>query len=494
MNTSKDKITPPDSFIIYSGLYNWYMQQDLSLDHKSKHRLHFCLLVFIQSYLEDNLTEHSQDSSAVAIADIYKRDMKCDSASFNELFNSYFDKAIEGNHHYSLDFYANGYKLKDAHLDGIFYFLIKEFENTNKLSYCKIEHNIYQETTLYKMSDGLFTRKKGEALESNNLSRKNEDKLERVERNILKDTSYKIEENTSFHLPNGYGKYPLTINIEYLKEQIKNTSIDKRERLFYIGLVTINSVYPFAVYKTLSTGRLQTTSNINKRFHPVLKNYQGIKKLHRKNIFKGMYEYDISTSAPTILLQLYKKDFPKAKTLTYIEDYINNKQKRREEWAFLIDEEDSISRVKSVLTAMFFGANIKKFRSNALNNEMSDKSFKILLNDEPFLALVNDVDKLFSALAKKYCQRRNGLKYYVADNLVGINKKFTLKDKKKAIAHIYQGIEVTILKAIYRKYQDSICLMIHDAIITKDKLDPQELSEIAFDKTGYEVTYEESIF
>lgn len=493
MNTSKDKITSPDSLVIYSGLYFWYVQQRLSLEHKSKYRSHFCLLMFIQNYLEDNLKEHFIESSAVAISDKYKRDMICDSSSFNELFDIYFDKAVEGNHHYSMPFYSNGYKLKDEYLNELFELLNQEFEDTNKLSYCKIEHNTYEETTLYETPNGLI-KYKTKALKLNGLSRRQEDSLKEVKLNILKATSFSFKEKISFKIPNGYDESPLTINIKYLKEQIKTPSIDKREKLFYMRLVTINSMYPFAVYKTANTGRLQTTSNINKKFHPVLQNYQGIKKIHRKNIFKGMYEYDISTSAPTILLQLYKNDFPKAKTLTYIEDYIGNKKERREQWASLIDEEDSISRVKSVLTAMFFGANIEKFRSDDLNKEMSEKSFRILLNDESFLALVNDVEELFSALAEKYCERRKGLKCYVVNNLAGISKKFTLKEKKKAIAHIYQGIEVTILKAIYEKYRDSICLKIHDAIITKDKLDPQELSRIAFEATGYEVTYEESIF
>lgn len=179
MNTTKDEIVHPESFIIYEGLYFWYMQQRLSLSHKAMHRSHFCLLVFIQGYLENNLNEHSQDSSAVAVADIYKRDMKCDSASFNELFNIYFDKAIEGSHNYGREFYSNGYKLKNEHINGLVDLLNLEFEQNNKLSYCKIEHNNYQNTILYETPNGL-TELKGKALELNNLSRKKEDELKKL--------------------------------------------------------------------------------------------------------------------------------------------------------------------------------------------------------------------------------------------------------------------------------------------------------------------------
>lgn len=493
MNTTKNKIEPPDSFIIYRGLYSWYLQQRLSLSHNSKHRSHFCLLVFIQSYLENNLNEHTQNSSAVAIADIYKRDMKCDSASFNELINIYFDKAIEGSHNYGREFYSNGYKLKDEHINGLFYLLNQDFEQNNKLSYCEIEHNNYQDTILYETSNGLI-KHKGKALELNGLSRKKEDSLEKVQLNILKDTSFRIKENISFHIPNGYFKYPLIINTEYLKELIKDSSINKLDKLFYMRLVTINSIYPFAVYKTVDTGRLQTTSNINKRFYTVLQNYQGIKKIHRKNIFKGMYEYDISTSAPTILLQLYINDFPNKPSLACIEDYIHHKKERREQWASLIDEENSIKAVKNILTAIFFGANIKGYRSKKVKKAILEENLNLLLKDKSFLSLVDEVEILFQELTKKYCTKRKNCKKYVVRNIQGISKKFGLKNKKKPIAHLYQGIEVTILKAIYEKYKDSICLMIHDAIITKDKLDPQELSKITLEASGYDVTYEESIF
>lgn len=493
MNTTKDEIIPPNSFIIYSALYFWYMQQGLSLEHNSKYRSHFCLLIFIQRYLENNLKEHSQDSKSVAIADTYKRHMTCDSAYFNELFNIYFDKAIEGNHNYGRDFYANGYKLKDEHMNGLFDLLNQEFEDTNKLSYCEIEDNNYQNTILYETPKGLI-KYKGKALELNGLSRKKEDSLKKVELNILKDTSFRIEENTSFHIPNGYFKYPLIINTEYLKELIKDSSINKLDKLFYMRLVTINSIYPFAVYKTVDTGRLQTTSNINKRFYTVLQNYQGIKKIHRKNIFKGMYEYDISTSAPTILLQLYINDFPNKPSLDCIEDYIHHKKERREQWASLIGEEDSIKAVKNILTAIFFGANIKGYRSKKVKKSISEENLNLLLKDKSFLLLVDEVEILFQELTKKYCTKRKELTYYVVKNMAEISKKFKPKKKKKAIAHLYQGIEVSILKAIYEKHKESICLMIHDAIITKDKLDPQELSKIAFKATGYDVTYEESIF
>lgn len=241
--TIEDKKIAPDSFTIYSALYFWYEQQNLSLNNKLKNRSHFCLLMFIQNYLENNLKEHSQDSSAVAISDSYKENMKCNSDSFNKLFNIYFDKSINAIYHHSIS-YANGYTLKDTCINELFHLLNQEFENTNELLYCEIEDENYQETIFYETPLNGLIKKKGEALKLNGLSRKKEDLLKEVKLNILQNSNIKIEKKTSFHIPDGYFKYPLTINTDYLRNLIKDPSINKLHKLFYMRLVTINSVYP----------------------------------------------------------------------------------------------------------------------------------------------------------------------------------------------------------------------------------------------------------
>lgn len=487
---SKNKL-PHKKFYIYEALYEWYTQQNLSLDHLSKKRSHFCILVFIQLYIENRFDLHSNNKDAVAISDNFKNILKCNSNSFNSIFDIYFEKLIDGNHTYCSPFYSNGYKLKDIYLHQIYNLIEKDFVKNNSLSYVIIEENEYYHTTLYNTPNNLWVKNKFFALKQNNISRRNEEKLLKKEATILKSFKIKDKQMLEFHIPKGYFKYPLIINSIYLKNLILKKEVNYLDKMFYMRLLTINSIYPYAVYKQLDTGRLQTISNINNNYYIVLMNYQGIKKTYRKNIFKEMYEYDISTSAPTILLQLYKKHFPADDPLNSINNYIKNKKECREYWASLIKEDNSVKKVKSILTALFFGANIKFYRSNKIKSIMTDENFRILLSNKDFSSLVDDVKKLFSSLTRKYCHRRKNLNNYVVKNMAGINRKFNLSEKNRAIAHIYQGIEITILKAIQEKYADSICLMIHDAIITRDKLDTSELSRLAFEATEYEVIFEE---
>lgn len=116
-----------------------------------------------------------------------------------------------------------------------------------------------------------------------------------------------------------------------------------------------------------------------------------------------------------------------------------------------------------------------------------------LFKDKRFKSLVDEVGILFKQLVKIHFITKKADKNKVITNAIGIEKEYIKKDKNRAIAFIYQGIEVQILLAIYEKYNNSIVLLIHDAIISKDKLDPQELSKIALEASGYNVSYEEEL-
>lgn len=102
-----------EEFYITSALYKWYLQQkELNLTHNSKHRSHFCLLILIQKAIYQQLREHSQDRDSFVLSDDYKIKGKCNSISFNELLNIYFDLTVKAEHTGEKK-YANGYKLKD---------------------------------------------------------------------------------------------------------------------------------------------------------------------------------------------------------------------------------------------------------------------------------------------------------------------------------------------------------------------------------------------
>jgi hypothetical protein len=495
--TQEQDKTIYEEFYITSALYEWYLQQkELNLTHNSTHRSHFCLLMLIQKAIFQELVEHSQDRDSFVLADKYKDTIKCNSASFNQLLNFYFDLTVEAENTGKKK-YANGYKLKDKVINEIFDIMLKDFENNNALDYVEIKHNEYSITELYITQSGYVVDTKKEALFLDGLTRRQENKLTIVKRNILKKRKVNKKEvyKTDFYIPKGYYKYPIVINEDHLLQLIKNKSLDKGHLLFYINIINIYRQFPFAIYKQISTGRLSGTTKINNKHNIILINYQGMKKVYRHEVFKAMYEYDISTSAPSILLTMFKKSY--TKELAYIQDYIDNKQNRREEWAKLLkgkDLEHNIKTVKSALTALFFGAELSKpyLISKEVKKTITTTQLITLLADEKFKYLVDEVVSLFNQLVKIHFQVRKDSKKKVVENAIGIKKEFSRKEKKRAIAFIYQGIEVQILLALYKKYNHSIVLLIHDAIISTDKLDPQGLSETALEASGYNVGYEES--
>lgn len=493
---SKKKDTHVDKVLIPLPLYHWYLQQNLDLTHRLQNRSHFCLLYLVQLYITNELTEHSRDTASVVIGDKFKDLIKCNSASFNELLNKYFELTIAGNRT-GKKVYATGYRLKDEHLNEIHRLMFDVFEKNNSISYVEIDCNNYEEKTLYKTKQGIVDTK-NVALKIQGISRKLEANLDTVKCTILKKKSISDAKIyiVNFHIPKGYYQFPISINEKNLLGLLKSGKLDKKISLEYMHILNINKNFPYAVYKKLSTGRLFGTKKINEKKYFVLINYQGKKKAERGEIFKGMYEYDISVSAPTILLQLYYKDFKEKKTA--IEIYRDNKKDKRIQFAKLLhgDLDGTIKVVKGVLTALFFGANLlrkyEKF-SEEMKKTVNEAQLKKLLSDKEFKTLVKEVRSVYSDLSRRHFKLRKGAKEKVVTNELGLKRKFKEVDRNKAIAFLYQGIEVKILLALYERYHSEVSLLIHDAIISKSRLDTNELAKLAFQASGYNVTFEEKI-
>lgn len=179
--------------------------------------------------------------------------------------------------------------------------------------------------------------------------------------------------------------------------------------------------------------------------------------------------------------------------------YIENKTESRKKWAKLLfgeDEKANIKRIKSILTALFFGASLEedyKLGEKTKRLFMKGKEKEELDNlkeSRSFFTLLYEVDKLYSSLADDYLPIRKGMKSKLVTNEMGISKPFTAKEKNKAIAHIYQGYEVKILLALFDEFKDNVALLLHDAIFTNIKLDIDEIEKIAFDASGFNVKYE----
>ena len=492
------KVTP--STFIFKGLYNWYLQQPVSFFRsKINSGYDFGLLMFIQKYVEFSYTPHIDNSMLMTLTYDYRREEKLTSKTYLKPFNIYFEKVIKSDRRKGI---ASGYKLKDEYLKEIYQYIYNDFleSKSNLFEFYEINRDKCTKKVLYKTKNGYVDTKK-QAQEIEDLNRYSVDTLETKQLWILDKSIKRKPHKTDFHIPKGYQKEKVFINKEHLMNLLATNEVkNSQEAMLYLSILVKHNLFPYVIYKRGDTGRLNSVTRINEKHYPILTNYQGIKKLYRANIFKGFYEYDINTAAPVILSQLY--DRTHSKKLKAVNHYIENKTESRKKWAKLLfweDEKANIKRIKSILTALFFGASLEedyKLGEHTKRLFMTGKEKEELdkLKESPsFFTLLYEVDKLYSSLAKEYLPIRKGMKSKLVTNEMGISKSFTAKEKNKAIAHIYQGYEVKILLALFDKFKDNVALLLHDAIFTNIKLDIDEIEKIAFDASGFNVKYEEEI-
>lgn len=493
-------LSETSSFNIFKGLYNWYLQQpDSFFRSRIDSSYDFGLLMFIQRYIEFSYVPHNDDNMLMVLTYEYREKEGLTSSTYLKLFNTYFEEVIESDRDKGI---ASGYKLKDNYIKEIYQYVFDDFSSSNftTLNFVEIHRNKCTEKSLYKTKKGYVDTKK-KAQEIEDLTRYTIDKLETSEPRLILDKSKAKPLNVKFHIPDGYQKEKVLINKEHLINLlVNNETKDSKESMLYLSILVKYSLFPYVIYKKGNTGRLNSVTKINGKHYPVLTNYQGIKKIYRENIFKGFFEYDINTAAPVILSQLYENFFNKK--LKTVDEYIEKKTEYRKKWSNNLignDEKEKIKRIKSILTAIFFGASLEELykmgdKTKAhLTIGKEEEELDKLKSNPKFLKLVLEVEELYSSLAEKYLTIRKGKKKKRVTNILGITQLFKASEKNKAVAHIYQGYEVQILLSLFDKFKDNTVLLIHDAIFTNIKLDIDEVEKIAFKASGFNVKYEEEI-
>ena len=135
----------PEKTLIYKGLYNWYLQQQVSVKSMKAKRSHYCLLFLLQEYIELNLDDHERDADSFVFSSNYKKSIGARSKPFDVLFNEYFKNTQEAERRGNIHL-ANGYQLKQVHLDALFENIFKEFSGATSLEYVEINVNSYKET------------------------------------------------------------------------------------------------------------------------------------------------------------------------------------------------------------------------------------------------------------------------------------------------------------------------------------------------------------
>ncbi|WP_442765745.1 hypothetical protein, partial [Sulfurospirillum cavolei] len=229
-------------------------------------------------------------------------------------------------------------------------------------------------------------------------------------------------------------------------------------------------------------------------------NLQGINKELRQLLFTSYHDYDIQTSAPTILYQLYQHNCSvKAKELSYLEAYIKDKNKFRNSLSGLIEKytstkerPKSIKLAKQFFTAILFGARVFSSKSSLqLPNDLKSHMKK----NELINGLMNDITTLYRDMGSYYKKHRIKIGHNAFTVTNPFGRPFQVQGKwniRVVLSNIYQSIERYILDTVIKKYDKSIVLKIHDGFISSTKLDIKELETYIKSSTSFNIKYEYS--
>jgi len=143
----------------------------------------------------------------------------------------------------------------------------------------------------------------------------------------------------------------------------------------------------------------------------------------------------------------------------------------------------SLKNVKTILQALTYGAKLSRSRHEAIY-KVCDANIKVIEN------VVNNgwLRRYMTAfkLASKALSEHN----IGSVNAVGI--KFIKTRNSQRMAHILQGYERQVIDAIIKHLDRSnIALLVHDCIVTYDRVDLNWLSDIVQQETGFNLEFSE---
>ena len=239
--------------------------------------------------------------------------------------------------------------------------------------------------------------------------------------------------------------------------------------------------------------------------HPI----QNIKKIDRPYLFGNWFNCDFKSCAPTVLSQIFKKLCPNEK-LNFIDYYLANTKDVRD----TIHEQTGIDPklIKGALTGMFFGMTIPsesqvKWDVNnsdwgtdefdkfifSIVNSLGPHTLQQLLGNDLFAGIDSDCKKIVKAISAYYqtlVKRVDG--EIRLGNSVGKIKVMKKWSAKKAMAHIYFGIERQLIDIVSRELekQNINFFLIHDGWICDKQFCVEELIQKVKVETEFDLLIE----
>ncbi len=209
-------------------------------------------------------------------------------------------------------------------------------------------------------------------------------------------------------------------------------------------------------------------TNDHRRHHRL----HGVRRVEKKRFWLKhgyTYDYDISTSGPTILSQMAI-----GAHIPVIRDYLTNKKSIRVALAARLGV--TVQEAKQVITALFNGARIVPHRSCAIFDKLNGdrEALAKLKSDEWVQSLLADVKTMWECIRDIHFQKTGE------------------KLKRAELWSIYYKQERAVMDAALASVKTGSKVFIeHDGFRSDVKQDAESLSTAVYQKTGFSITFDE---
>ncbi len=257
------------------------------------------------------------------------------------------------------------------------------------------------------------------------------------------------------------------------------TTRDSRQRMSALRLLRLsrNTLCSGSIpllYEQKSTGRLTE----------VLFAIQNTQREVISAALNGYWDYDLNNAHFSILSAWAKR---LGKATPVVDEYIRNRREIRTELAAHCNAK--LDDVKKCLIAMLYGAPLNANPDFAEIPKILGKEKAHIFISHPFVkSLRNEI----SSVGKFIVDDTHSLRgCYV--NAMGIEAP---KQKKRnatfsLLCHALQGVEALALKSVVAHHAEDILLCMHDGWVSRHRLDCDQLKDLIWSATGFELEIEE---
>ncbi len=210
-------------------------------------------------------------------------------------------------------------------------------------------------------------------------------------------------------------------------------------------------------------------------------NLQTVPRLIKQAALHGLWEYDFANCHYAIFAQLAGRF---GITCSEILKYIANKDATRRG----IAERNGLSteEAKTCLLAIMYGARASEWHQTAIPHTIGVERAKRLYQDSVFKALLGELEATRAAIIDAWPHRNR--EHIVNDVGYGID---TRESAKCVLAHLLQGVEAKMLRAVVDAFADDLLLLQHDGFASRRQLDVAEIAKVVEEATGYRMGVEE---